>query len=510
VRPDPPGSGVLPLDRPQALPAPRRAYWQAEPDARIVWESASRFSAQRPAREEGGRFLASALIPVPAVRSLSLELTLAGTAVDLAVRVLDCGGAVIASETLALAAAMAPRILRLAVPTEATSAVAIELCHGPQAFAVSVDLGRTRRPAPIADPCPAVPEPARWEATTVGAVIRWSQRRQTIRWDGAASLYLAKSYSRPCLPGVTLRYPVRLCVRAGALGIGVLSEDFQSWVKTFRFETGEHATTLEIEVGSNARVQIVVYACERGRLDAEIDWTEAMQQHPISALELDRLAARARALAVERNGADPAGPSAPDKLARRAGRVAAKAMLAAAPAAGDATAKRPEPASRPPRGGSVWRLIHDPRTVHCHKPWTDLHNFTVDGRMDVCCIATGASQTRFALGNLSEQSFQEVWNGGAARKFRRTVNDPVQALPPCQRCPMAQSYAGPLFNPEHTALSVWRRVRRLPVPLAQTRPGRFLLLIGFLLLYGPVHLWMFRGFRRATLLPPFKTLWQWQ
>ena len=83
---------------------------------------------------------------------------------------------------------------------------------------------------------------------------------------------------------------------------------------------------------------------------------------------------------------------------------------------------------------------------YCQKPWTDLHNFTVDGRMDVCCIATGESQKRYALGNLLTQSFQDVWNGPVAREFRRTVNS-ATPLPPCRRCPMAFAYQGPLFNP---------------------------------------------------------------
>lgn len=69
--------------------------------------------------------------------------------------------------------------------------------------------------------------------------------------------------------------------------------------------------------------------------------------------------------------------------------------------------------------------------------------------MDVCCIATGPSQERYALGNIHDQSFQEVWNGERMREFRRTVNSPDK-LPPCQRCPMAYAYQGPFFDPKHT------------------------------------------------------------
>lgn len=80
--------------------------------------------------------------------------------------------------------------------------------------------------------------------------------------------------------------------------------------------------------------------------------------------------------------------------------------------------------------------------MYCQKPWTDLNNFSVDGRMDVCCITTGPSQERYALGNIFEQDFQEVWNGERMKEFRRTVNTP-QKLPPCARCPMANNYSPP-------------------------------------------------------------------
>ena len=112
--------------------------------------------------------------------------------------------------------------------------------------------------------------------------------------------------------------------------------------------------------------------------------------------------------------------------------------------------------------------VHGNVKYYCQKPWTDLHNFTVDGRMDVCCIATGESQTRYALGNLLTQSFQDVWNGPVAREFRRTVNS-GSPLPPCRRCPMAFAYQGPLFDPSWTERRVAQFIRgilkRLPLGL---------------------------------------------
>ena len=89
-----------------------------------------------------------------------------------------------------------------------------------------------------------------------------------------------------------------------------------------------------------------------------------------------------------------------------------------------------------------------------------LHNFSVDGRMDVCCIATGPSQERYALGNLFTQSFQEVWNGPSAREFRRTVNS-ANPLPPCQRCPMAYGYQGLFFDRAYTLGRIQARVHKV-------------------------------------------------
>jgi radical SAM protein with 4Fe4S-binding SPASM domain len=123
-----------------------------------------------------------------------------------------------------------------------------------------------------------------------------------------------------------------------------------------------------------------------------------------------------------------------------------------------------QPAARPaPRQAArvgtlrrIKRALRPEKPFACQKPWTDLHNFSVDGRVDVCCIATGPSQTRYQLGNLNTDSFQDVWNGPAAREFRRTVNSD-KPLPPCERCPMLRSFQGLWFDPIHTRYYVERR-----------------------------------------------------
>jgi hypothetical protein len=88
--------------------------------------------------------------------------------------------------------------------------------------------------------------------------------------------------------------------------------------------------------------------------------------------------------------------------------------------------------------------------------------------MDVCCIATGASQERYQLGNLTRQTFQEIWNGPKMREFRRTVNSD-EKLPPCARCPMSYAYQGLWFDPYYTrvrVLEVFKKLRLAKLRLA--------------------------------------------
>ncbi len=154
----------------------------------------------------------------------------------------------------------------------------------------------------------------------------------------------------------------------------------------------------------------------------------------------------------------PGGPDgAPERMPAAAAQtfmndlVDASPLRAVEPSRGSAARDRgPQPA----RKGSerAFPAVKRPATrtrYYCQKPWTDLHNFTVDGRMDVCCIATGASQERYQVGNLTRQTFQEIWNGPVMREFRRTVNSDNK-LPPCARCPMSYAYQGFWFDPSNT------------------------------------------------------------
>jgi hypothetical protein len=196
--------------------------------------------------------------------------------------------------------------------------------------------------------------------------------------------------------------------------LGILSADQQEWLATRAVPAqapGE--ITIAFDSRDNDRVHVVLYGAAAGELEATVDWGTSIERLP------------------ERRGEPHHAPST---------------------AASGATAR---PVRRSAVGERLNQLIRGEIRYYCQKPWTDLHNFTVDGRMDVCCIATGESQARYGLGNLMTESFQDVWNGPHAREFRRTVNS-GSPLPPCQRCPMAYAYQGPLFNPAGAE----RRVRK--------------------------------------------------
>jgi hypothetical protein len=226
-------------------------------------------------------------------------------------------------------------------------------------------------------------------------------------------------------------------VKTGVLGVGLLSADQTRWLDSGRAEDG--AVKLEAMTGQDHAFRVVVFAAAPGALDAELNLTEATV---VSEEIGDDEISIATAVISETSNGDAAPASE-------------------APAESDAA----EPASV--RLISIDQPGDRKRRVFCHKPWSDLHNFSVDGRMDVCCIATGPSQERYALGNLSAQNFQDVWNGDAARMFRRTVNSD-KVLPPCARCPMGYSYQGMWFDKNHTLAKiegwVWeQKVFQLPI-----------------------------------------------
>ncbi len=75
----------------------------------------------------------------------------------------------------------------------------------------------------------------------------------------------------------------------------------------------------------------------------------------------------------------------------------------------------------------------------CRRPW---NNAFVDvyGNLYPCCLVTQRNNdtTQYALGNLFETPFQELWNGPAYQKLRQEMTDPTQIPSVCQGCRFVQ------------------------------------------------------------------------
>jgi radical SAM protein with 4Fe4S-binding SPASM domain len=65
-------------------------------------------------------------------------------------------------------------------------------------------------------------------------------------------------------------------------------------------------------------------------------------------------------------------------------------------------------------GGSPWSM--------CRRPWTVMY-FTANGRALPCCIAPFSQRgyENYTLGNATQQSLREIWNGPAYRSFREAL-----------------------------------------------------------------------------------------
>jgi MoaA/NifB/PqqE/SkfB family radical SAM enzyme len=76
--------------------------------------------------------------------------------------------------------------------------------------------------------------------------------------------------------------------------------------------------------------------------------------------------------------------------------------------------------------GSPWTL--------CRRPWTVMY-FTANGRALPCCIAPFSQRgyEHYTLGDATQQTLQEIWNGAAYRSFREAL---LSDRPPgaCANC----------------------------------------------------------------------------
>jgi radical SAM protein with 4Fe4S-binding SPASM domain len=58
---------------------------------------------------------------------------------------------------------------------------------------------------------------------------------------------------------------------------------------------------------------------------------------------------------------------------------------------------------------------------------------TWDGKVYPCCIYFDGQIT---FGDLSKQSFKQIWNGDIYQKFRNQLREDRDALPLCRSCPL--------------------------------------------------------------------------
>lgn len=72
----------------------------------------------------------------------------------------------------------------------------------------------------------------------------------------------------------------------------------------------------------------------------------------------------------------------------------------------------------------------EPALQPCYLPWTSV-NILENGDILPCCVAGG----ELIMGNLKKSSFEDIWNGPAYRRLRKSVNS-SNPHPTCKTCSM--------------------------------------------------------------------------
>lgn len=326
-----------------------------------------------------------------------------------------------------------------------------------------------------------LPEPANWIIDTPGADVQWVGSSVRISWNGAKSLYLLRSPRFPCpqLHSAMPKVSLVATVKKGRLGIGFLGGQSETFTCLSSFPVGEHDAAIDIDTYGQKNLMVVLFSDSSEPLEATVDWGKSVNlqlqesQHEWRGGLFDprrtvqepsaQTAIGLHKHAYESNDSDKPEKGEPDlnallkppSIPTRVVNIYMRAGLSGvARKAVGFLVRRAVPRSMSSVLGlsfkrlsgksfnALLKLRFPKARIYCQKPWTDLNNFTIDGRMDVCCITTGPSQERYALGNIFKQDFQEIWNGDQMKEFRRTVNA-KDKLPPCARCPMANNYRPP-------------------------------------------------------------------
>ena len=87
------------------------------------------------------------------------------------------------------------------------------------------------------------------------------------------------------------------------------------------------------------------------------------------------------------------------------------------------------PALNPEKTNTYYADLETPVRNHCIVPWCQT-NINYNGDVHFC-----ADYPDYILGNITKQSFKEIYNGGRANKFRETINSCEGGMfPGCLRC----------------------------------------------------------------------------
>jgi MoaA/NifB/PqqE/SkfB family radical SAM enzyme len=85
-------------------------------------------------------------------------------------------------------------------------------------------------------------------------------------------------------------------------------------------------------------------------------------------------------------------------------------------------------------GTSLRRASEDSPSSLCRRPWTVMY-FTANGRALPCCIAPFAQHgyENYTLGDATQQTLREIWNGPHYQRFRSALRSP-QPADCCKNC----------------------------------------------------------------------------
>jgi MoaA/NifB/PqqE/SkfB family radical SAM enzyme len=175
------------------------------------------------------------------------------------------------------------------------------------------------------------------------------------------------------------------------------------------------ATTPRVSLWLTGLKETVDELPEFVRLAARIGVTEVHLQRLVFD-ELERGLARAGSSLFETNRAE-----------EEAAIVAAQALGATLGVTLDASG-----ATEP--GLSLKRGEEDTPWATCRRPWSLMY-FTAHGRALPCCIAPFSARgyETYTLGDATQQSLREIWNGKAYQDFREDLLGDVPPKP-CQNC----------------------------------------------------------------------------